>query len=251
MGEVSRLGADFIAAAAWIAARQPGVRFLAPMASTRVRDAFAQLLAANSHAPAIDVLTGQAQQALAAANGVVVASGTATLETLLSSRPMVVAYRLGALTAFLLKQFGLVKVPYFSQPNLLLGRARVPEFFQDDVTGQALGEALLNEMADRAQVAQLQNEFRSVHEVLRRGGAARAADAILEYVGVKPVAPSPTSAPRGGAAGGADGASPDAGGTSPGAIERGTPHDAGGTRAGAIDRGTRAATESPRDTPRT
>jgi lipid-A-disaccharide synthase len=183
MGEVSRLGADFIAAAAWIAARQPGVRFLAPMASTRVRDAFAQLLAANSHAPAIDVLTGQAQQALAAANGVVVASGTATLETLLSSRPMVVAYRLGALTAFLLKQLGLVKVPYFSQPNLLLGRRRVPEFFQEQVTGAALGAALTKEMADQGEVIRLQQEFRGVHEVLRRGGAARAADAILEYVG--------------------------------------------------------------------
>jgi lipid-A-disaccharide synthase len=183
MGEVSRLGADFIAAAAWIAARQPGVRFLAPMASTRVRDAFAQLLAANSHAPAIDVLTGQAQQALAAANGVVVASGTATLETLLSSRPMVVAYRLGALTAFLLKQLGLVKVPYFSQPNLLLGRRRVPEFFQEQVTGAALGAALIKEMADQGEVIRLQQEFRGVHEVLRRGGAARAADAILEYVG--------------------------------------------------------------------
>jgi hypothetical protein len=75
----------------------------------------------------------------------------------------------------------------------------VPEFFQDDVTGAALGDALLKQMADREQVAQLQAEFRNVHELLRRGGAGRAADAILEYVGAKPVAPNPGPSPAGGA----------------------------------------------------
>ena len=195
MGEVQRLGADFIAAAAHIAKRRPDIKFIAPMASRRVRGAFEQQLAGalgwNSRGrgdeptlppPAIEVLDGQAQTALAAADGVIVASGTATLETLLSKRPMVVAYRLGALTAFVLRRFGLVKVPYFSQPNLLLGRRRVPEFFQERVTGAALGDALLKQMSDPGEVAKLQSEFRRVHEVLRRGGAARAADAILEYV---------------------------------------------------------------------
>jgi lipid-A-disaccharide synthase len=202
MGEVERLGADFIAAASWIAERKPGVRFVAPMATHRTRVAFERQLAAargffarsTSHvsgaatrgargALAIDVLDGQAQRALAAADGAIVASGTATLETLLSKRPMVVAYRLGTVTAFLLERLGLVKVPYFSQPNLLLGRRRVPEFFQEQVSGAALGDALLKEIEDPAQVAQLQAEFRGVHESLRRGGAERAADAILEYAG--------------------------------------------------------------------
>jgi len=260
MGEVERLGADFIAAAAWIAARQPQVRFVAPMASARVRAAFQRQLgearrgvadAALNEAhdlgatttilqqvniaggmPAIDVLDGQAHRALAAADGVIVASGTATLETLLSGRPMVVAYRLGALTAFLLKQLALVKVPYFSQPNLLLGRARVPEFFQNDVTGAALGAALSKEMADRGGVETLQAEFRTVHETLRRGGAARAADAILEYVGVKPVAPTLDASASGSSAHGADGAS-----------SAGGPQDR-------QDRGAPRSTGSPRDTPR-
>ena len=184
MGEVERLGADFISAAAWIAARNPGARFVAPMASRRVREAFErQLAAAPTPAPAIEVLDGQAHRALAAADGVIVASGTATLETTLTKRPMVVAYRLGAVTAFLLKALGLVKVPYFSQPNLLLGRRRIPEFFQEAVTGAALGAALLGELANPAQVVKLQQEFREVHEALRRGGAERAAAAILEYAG--------------------------------------------------------------------
>ncbi len=182
MGEVERLGADFIGAAAWIAAREPGTKFVAPMASRRVRDSFEKQRAAVPGAPAIDVLEGQAQRALAAADGVIVASGTATLETTLSKRPMVVAYRLGAITAFLLKRLGLVKVPYFSQPNLLLGRRRVPEFFQDQVSAAALGDALLKQIEDPARVAELQREFLGVHQVLRRGGADRAAAAILDYV---------------------------------------------------------------------
>jgi lipid-A-disaccharide synthase len=195
MGEVERLGAAFIAAAAWIAARRPGAKFVAPMASARVRELFMKQRAefgqaastqraggAALAAPDIQVLDGQAQRALAAADGVIVASGTATLETTLSKRPMVVAYRLGALTAFILKRLGLVKVPYFSQPNLLLGRRRVPEFFQDEVTGEALGEALLEQIGEPSRVTELQREFQGVHRVLRRGGADRAAAAILDYV---------------------------------------------------------------------
>lgn len=181
MGEVERLGGDFASAAAWIAARRPGVRFLAPMASVRVRSRFEAILAAAPASPPIDLVDGQAQAVLAAADAAIVASGTATLETLLTGRPMVVAYRLGALTARLLVR--LVKVPYFSQPNLLIGRPLVPEFFQEAVTGEALGEALLRELGDREHLSELQQEFRRVHEALRRGGAARAAAAILDYAG--------------------------------------------------------------------
>ena len=180
MGEVERLGADFASAAAWIAARRRGFEFIAPMATPGVRRAFERKIADLPAAPAIRVLDGQAQRALAAADAVLVASGTATLETLLSGRPMVVAYRLGALTAFLLRRLGLVKVPYFSQPNLLVGRRLVPEFFQEQVSGAALGSALLGQLEDRERVNELQREFRRVHETLRRGGAERAASAILE-----------------------------------------------------------------------
>ncbi len=119
---------------------------------------------------------------LAASNVALVASGTATLETLLSKRPMVAAYRFGALTAFVIRRLGLVKVPYFSQPNLLAGRRLVPEFLQEAVTAESLGAALLAELGDPARAAELEAEFRRVHERLRRGGAELAASAILELV---------------------------------------------------------------------
>jgi lipid-A-disaccharide synthase len=182
MGEVERLGADFAAAAAWIASHKPDVRFIAPMASARVRAAFERQVAALPVRPGIIVLDGQAHRVLAAADGVIVASGTATLETLLTGRPMVVAYRVSAMTAFVLRTLGMVKVPYFSQPNLLVGRRLVPEFLQEEVSGAALGAALLHEIEDPQHVSELGREFRRVHEVLRRGGADRAATAILDCV---------------------------------------------------------------------
>ena len=92
-----------------------------------------------SEAPGVPLygVEGRSREVLAAADVVLVASGTATLETLLSKRPMVVAYRLGAVTAFLLQRLGLVKVQHFSQPNLLSGREVVPEFFQAAATPAA------------------------------------------------------------------------------------------------------------------
>jgi lipid-A-disaccharide synthase len=179
VAEVERLGADFLRAAAWLAERRPEWRFIAPMASPRAREVFASKQMEVPVGPRISLIEGQAQQALAACDAAIVASGTATLETLLSRRPMVVAYRLGALTAFLLRTLRLVKVPYFSQPNLLIGRALVPELLQEQVSGAALGEALLGRLEDRQYLGELDGEFRKVHEALRGGGAARAAEAIL------------------------------------------------------------------------
>ena len=183
LAEVSRLAAPFIAAATHIAARNPAYRFLAPMASAATREAFAKEIAQARDAPQIQLLEGRAHTALAAADAAIVASGTATLETLLSGRPMVVAYRVSAVTAFVLRTLGLVKVRYFSQPNLLAGRPLVPEFFQEQVTGVALGEALLRQLGEPQRMRELQEEFTAIHRRLRLGGAARAAEAILTLLG--------------------------------------------------------------------
>jgi lipid-A-disaccharide synthase len=183
LAEVSRLAAPFAAAAARIVALRPGYRFVAPMASAAVREAFAREIAQVPDAPEIRLLDGLAQPALAACDAALVASGTATLETLLTGRPMVVAYRMSPLTALLLRATGLVKVRYFSQPNLLAGRPLVPEFLQEQVTGEALADALLHEVEDRDHVRVLLDEFAAVHRALRCDGAARAADAILACAG--------------------------------------------------------------------
>jgi len=179
LGEVSRLAAPFVQAAAAIRARRPEYRFVAPMASPLTREAFAREVAQLPAAADIRLIDGQAQRALAACDAAIVASDTATLETLLTGRPMVVAYRVSPLTAFLVRTMGLVKVRYFSQPNLLAGRGLVPELFQEQVTGPALAEALLKELEDPQHVAELLSEFTAIHRTLRCGGASRAAQAIL------------------------------------------------------------------------
>ena len=179
LGEVERLAAPFAAAAGWIRARRPEFQFLAPMASTAVHDCFEKQLAQAPEKSVIRTVNGQAQRVLAAADAAIVASGTATLETLLSGKPMVVAYKVSWLTNFVLRRLGLVKVQYFSQPNLLAGRRLVPEFSQGAVTGEALGAALLAELDDAAHLAELRREFARIHLARRRGGAARAAEAVL------------------------------------------------------------------------
>jgi lipid-A-disaccharide synthase len=197
IGEVSRLAAPFAAAAARIAARRPGWQFVAPMASAAAHEAFVREIAQVPDVPVIRLLDGQAQPALAAAEGAIVASGTATLETLLTGRPMVVAYKVSAATAFLLRTLSLVKVRYFSQPNLLAGRRLVPEFLQERVQGAALGDALLQELEDPNHVRELRDAFSDIHRSLRRDGAARAAEAILECAGRGAGAPATSRAAGG------------------------------------------------------
>ncbi|MBS1199886.1 MAG: lipid-A-disaccharide synthase [Proteobacteria bacterium] len=184
-GEVSRLAADFAGAAAWLGERRPGIRFVAPMANPAAREMFAQALAARAPEQPVQLLDGQAQRALTAADAVLVASGTATLETLLCKRPMVVAYRLGALTAWTLGSLGLMKAPHFAQPNLLAGRRVVPEIFQAEVTPERLGRELafwLDHPAERAELEQL---FAGIHRQLRQGGSDRAAEAVLGLVAAR------------------------------------------------------------------
>jgi lipid-A-disaccharide synthase len=182
VGEVQRLGKDFLRAARWLHRQRPAVKFSAPMASQRVRQIFAAQRERVAPDLAVQLFEGQAQQSLIAADAVLVASGTATLETLLIRRPMVAAYRFSALTAFLLRGLGLVKVRHFSQPNLLTGQSLVPEFLQEAVNGEDLGRALLQQLTDTAGRGHLESEFLKVHQQLRVGAAERAAQAILGMI---------------------------------------------------------------------
>ena len=178
-GEVSKLGGPFAATLAWLHARRPDLRFVAPMANAAVRTMFEHSLAQYAPGIPVAVIDGRAQEALAAADAVLVASGTATLETALIKRPMVVAYRLAPLTAWLMRGMKLMKADYFAQPNLLAGRQVVPEYLQEDVRPDVLGPALLAQL-ERPDHDELIATFTAIHQTLRCDASARAADAILE-----------------------------------------------------------------------
>jgi lipid-A-disaccharide synthase len=188
-GEVEKLADVFAGAAELLAARFPGLVSIAPMVTPALKDLFAARCA--RHAPTADIrlLDGQARRALAAADVVLVASGTATLETALFARPMVVAYKLGFITAFLLRTLGLVKIRHFSQPNLLAGKELVPEFFQEAATASNLADALAHWLEQPADVARVQQEFAAIHTRLRCNGAERAAAEIGDLLEARTAVP--------------------------------------------------------------
>jgi lipid-A-disaccharide synthase len=181
-GEVARLAADFAATARWLAAQRPDLKFIAPMASAATRQIFSEVL--KRDAPAVDVqlIDGQATTALSAADVVLVASGTASLEAALCKRPMVVVYRLGALSGWMIMKLNLVKSKFFAQPNLLADRRVVGEYFQDQIVPESIGAELLMWLDDTDRRVALEREFSRIHAELRRGAGTRAAQAILELL---------------------------------------------------------------------
>jgi lipid-A-disaccharide synthase len=185
-GEVSRLALDFARVVRWLHAQRPQLIFVAPMASAATRAIFSAVLAAQVPEVEVRLLDGQAQAALIAADVVLVTSGTATLETALCHRPMVVVYRFGALTAWLLRRLNLVKSKYFAQPNLLADRRVVGEYFQEQIVPESIGAELLMWLDDSERRATLEREFERIHAGLRRDAGSRAAQAILSLLQPEP-----------------------------------------------------------------
>ena len=180
-GEVARLADIFIATVHWCAHHRPDVHFVVPLANTITRDIFVGALRRHMGDLPVHLIDGQARQVMAASDAVLLASGTATLEALLLKRPMVVAYRLARLTYWLARW--LVHLPYFSLPNLLAGRALVPEFLQDEATPEALGAAVLKSLDDTVTRQALITAFNDLHKQLRRDADHSAAAAVLQVAG--------------------------------------------------------------------
>ncbi len=182
VSEVQRLSSPFIEAATLLRRSHPTLQVIAPMAGPTVRTVFEARLAAAPAATAVQVLDGRSRTALTAADVAVVASGTATLEALLCRCPMVVAYRVGPVTAQLVRMLRLVRSPFFALPNLLAGEALAPELIQEAATGANLAAALGRVLDDTARRAFLMQRFETIHRALRRDGAALAAEAVLELL---------------------------------------------------------------------
>jgi len=181
-GEITRLTRDMAAVARELRAARPDIAFIAPMAGPEARAAFEPLWRAHAPDIEIQIVEGAAQRALIACNVALVASGTATLETALCKRPMVVIYRLGALTAWLVRRLRLVKSDFFAQPNLLAGRRVVGEYFQSDIHPRRIAAELIGWLEDASHRAELEEIFLDIHRQLRRDASRRAAQAILELL---------------------------------------------------------------------
>jgi len=179
-GELERLGPVFAATMAWLGARVPGLTGVVPMATPGLRRRFAGLWTPVATGGVnMRVVEAQSQTAMAAADVVLLASGTATLEAMLINRPMVVAYRLAPLTYTLLKALRLVQLEHFALPNLLAGERLVPELLQSEANPAALGAELLRWLESPADRERLRTRFDALGATLRCRASERAAEVVL------------------------------------------------------------------------
>lgn len=185
LGEIARLGADFLQAAGLVAEGLPGLQVVIPAANADCRAAIEQLL--QSHPlPGARVIDGQARHAMVASDVVLLASGTATLEAMLAKRPMVVGYRVAGSTYRLVKGLGMLKVDHYALPNVLAGEELVPELMQDECTPALLSDAVLRWFREPAAVEALVPRFDAIHESLQRDASVYAARALDELLRAEP-----------------------------------------------------------------
>ncbi len=174
--EVERLGTLFLEVARCCLNRRPDLCFLIPSANERRHSQLQQLLDAAPQDLPVRLVSGQSQQVMSAADAVLMASGTASLEAMLLKRPMVIAYKVAPLSYWLLRR--LVRVPFIGLPNLLAGRELVPEFIQNDATAEAISASLLPYVDETDTTRTLKEAFLDMHQQLKRDASIQAAEAI-------------------------------------------------------------------------
>jgi lipid-A-disaccharide synthase len=194
--EVARLGQIFIDAASQIAAALPGLRIVIPAANPQVHARLKELLGNGPRDEAAPLLLdGHAHEAMLAADVVLLASGTATLEAMLAKRPMVVGYRVAPLSYRIARAMKMLKTDVYALPNILAratglgGDQLVPELMQDDCTAGNLASATLALFRDSERRGAIVAAFEQLHQALRGGleghAGDRAAAAIAELINEK------------------------------------------------------------------
>ena len=182
-GEVRMLGQAFIDTARWCLHQRSDLKFIMPAANEARREQLQQLLQEYGKGLPITVVDGQSQTAMAASDVVLMASGTTTLEALLLKRPMVVAYRMAALSYAIISR--LLTAPFISLPNLLAGEALVPEILQANVRPEMLGPLVLDRLQDADLQRRLRDRFTLIHQELKLDASERAAQVLLTMINNK------------------------------------------------------------------
>jgi lipid-A-disaccharide synthase len=177
-GEVQRILPAMLKCAQLLAKRQPGLGFVLPIAGEAVKS----LISGETDVAglSIKVVEGESSAAMTAADVVLLASGTATLEAALLKKPMVITYKLPALSYAVMKRQAYL--PWIGLPNILLRRFAVPELIQHEATPEALADAVESWLKSPDEVAALKREFVALHQQLRCNAADRIADALMPYL---------------------------------------------------------------------
>jgi lipid-A-disaccharide synthase len=182
MSEIKYLAAPFVRTVQLLAARDRALRFIAPMAGERQKAYFTQLVAqAGLQDVPLELIDGQSHDCIAAADAVLAASGTATLEVALYKKPMVIAYKVLPAEWMIIRHMGYL--PWIGLPNILARDFVVPEFLQHAATPGALADALWYQLTDENNRVRLQARFTDMHHSLLRDSAQASADAVLQVIG--------------------------------------------------------------------
>jgi lipid-A-disaccharide synthase len=176
--ELKYLAEVFLQTAKLCFSKNPNLQFVAPLVSEAHKIRFSQLKQLIAPELPMQIRVGNARTAIAAADAVLVASGTATLEVMLHKKPMVVAYRMHPITYQIAKR--LVKVPYVALPNLLAEAFVVPEFIQEKANPEQLSQAILDSIHPSFDKESLLKKFNELHLILKRNASDIAANAIVE-----------------------------------------------------------------------
>ena len=180
-GEIKYIAPTLLAAADRIQQAVPEVQLVLPAANSVRREQLELLRSEHGIGKTIEIIDGQSRTVMAAADVIALASGTATLEAALHKRPMVVVYKVAALTFAIGKR--LINLEHVSLPNILAGRELVPEFLQHDMTEENISEAVIERLQHPERFKSVVNEFHEIHKLLQQGGNDKAAQAILELIG--------------------------------------------------------------------
>ncbi len=178
--EVSLLGEVLVSAAHIIAGARSSVQFVTPVATPALRAAIEAQIEEAGLMEKFVLLDGESERAMIAADVVLLASGTAALESALLGKPTVAAYRLGKATYTILRVFNLVKLKYFTLPNLLTETALIPEFMQDDARPEAIAGSVMGMLDNPLQRQMISDRFARLRVELSQDTDRCAAEAVIE-----------------------------------------------------------------------
>jgi lipid-A-disaccharide synthase len=178
--ELRYLTKDFIKTAAWLYEQDPTITFISACPNKARKEQFAQYLKELGGMPPIHLIEGQATTVMAAADAIMLASGTASLQAMLVKRPTIIAYKMSPLMFALAKR--LIKVPYIGLPNLLANECIMPEFIQSQVVPEVMGKQLLAYLDETNDHKKLYAVFDKIHQLLKRNAGETAAAAISQLI---------------------------------------------------------------------
>ncbi|MBQ4832996.1 lipid-A-disaccharide synthase [Pseudoalteromonas sp. MMG010] len=178
--EVGLLSDTYIRTAQQLQIQNPALKVIVPLVNEKRRAQFEAILATSAPSLNVILLDGQSKEAMQAADAILLASGTATLEGMLYKKPMVVGYKIKAMSYWIFKTFFTFNIKYFSLPNLLADEPLIPEFLQHECNVDNLTAALTPML--NTDNAQLKAKFLAMHKNIRLNASEQAAAAVAELL---------------------------------------------------------------------